>query len=118
LSNSVAGDDVEGRDQSLGAVADIFELVSFDIAWAHRQVRGGTLQRLHAGHLVDRHRADVLLRRRGGILVDRAHIGALRLERNIRPGRQPATHAMWLEVSIFLKSARPSRARCGPGCRA
>ena len=56
----LAGRDVEGGNQGLGAVTDVFELASHKIARAHRQIGGGALQRLHAGHLIDRHRAYVL----------------------------------------------------------
>jgi hypothetical protein len=34
---------------------DILELTPFDMPRLHRQGRGGTLQGLNAGHLVDRH---------------------------------------------------------------
>jgi hypothetical protein len=97
----LAGGDVEGRDQALGAVADVFELVAGDIAWPHRQVWRGALQRLHAGHLVDRYRAHVLPRRRNGVMVDRADVGALGFELGIRFRRQPAAHAMRLELGTF-----------------
>ena len=97
----LAGSDIEGRDHALCAVADVFELVTRDIARPHRQVRGGALKRLHAGHFVDRHRANVLLRCRDGLLVDRADIGAFRVELGIGRGRQPAAHAMRLEISTL-----------------
>ena len=99
---------VESRDQRLSAVADVFELTAKHLAWLHWQIRRSALQRLHAGHLVDRDGADVLLRRRGCVVVDGADISALALELRIRLGREPAAHAMRLDVGIFLKSARPA----------
>ena len=56
----LASRDIEGGHQGLGAVTDVFELASHRIAQAHRQIGGGAFQRLHAGHLIDRHRAHVL----------------------------------------------------------
>jgi hypothetical protein len=50
-----------------GAVPDVFELAPHEVARPHRQVRRRALQRLHAGHFVDRHRPDVLLRCRSGL---------------------------------------------------
>jgi hypothetical protein len=73
----------------------------------HRQGRGGTLQGLNTGHLVDRHGVHVLFdggRRR---LVDRANVGALGVEFGVRPGSQPITAAMRLEVRSFFKK-RPT----------
>ena len=86
---------------------DILELAPLDMPGLHRQGQGGTLQRLNAGHFVDRHGVHVLLgggRRR---LVDRADVGALGVEFGIRLGRQPIAAAMRLEVRIFFKK-RPT----------
>jgi hypothetical protein len=82
-------------------VADVVELPAEHLARLHRQICGGALQRLYAGHLIDRDRADVLLRRRGRLVVDGADIAALGLELRIRLGREPTAHAMWLEVGTF-----------------
>ena len=117
-SRWLAGRHVESRNHRLRAVADVFELPPGDLARLDRQVRGGALQRLHAGHFVDRHRANVLLRRRGRLMIERTDLGAFALELRVRLGREPAAHAMRLEVGLFLKSARPSRARCCRRCRA
>ena len=108
---------VESRNHRLRAMADVFELPSGDLARLNWQVRGGALQRLHAGHFVDRHRANVLLRRRGRLMIERANLGAFALELRVRRGREPAAYEMRLEVGLFLKSARPTRARCFRRCR-
>ena len=112
------GRHVESRNHRLRAVADVFELPPGDLARLDQQVGGGALQRLHAGHFVDRHRADVLLRSRRRLMIERANLGAFALELRVRLGREPAAHEMWFEVGLFLKSARPSRARCCRRCRA
>ena len=112
-ADHAAGGDIEGRDQCLGAVPDILELTPLDVPRLHRQAWGGAFQRLDAGHLVDREGLHAVLgggRRR---LVDGADVSALGLEVGIRFRRQPIAAAMRLEVAAFLKSARPSRARCG-----
>ena len=114
----LAGRYVESRNHRLRAVADVFEFPPGDLARLDRQVRGGALQRLHAGHFVDRHRANVLLRRRGRLMIEGANLGAFALELRVRLGREPAAHEMRFEVGLFLKSARPSRARCCRRCRA
>src|ERR1700712_3377505 len=67
-----------------------------DIARNRQSPGGSTFQCLHAGHLVDRDRADVLLRRGGRVLIDGADVGALGLELRVRLGREPTAHAMRL----------------------
>jgi len=86
---------------------DILELAPLDMPRLHRQGRGGTLQRLNAGHLVDRHGVHVLLGGRRCRLVDGADIGALGVEFRVRLGRQPIAVAMRLEVRSFFKK-RPT----------
>jgi len=76
----LAGRHVESRNHRLRAVADVFEFPPSDLARLNRQVGGGALQRLHAGHFVDRHRANVLPRRRGRLVIERANLGAFALE--------------------------------------
>src|SRR5580658_2691818 len=46
--------DIETGDQGLRAVAAILEFAPLDLARLHRQSRCDALQRLNAGHLVDR----------------------------------------------------------------
>ena len=48
-----AGGDIERRDEALGAVALVFVFPPLRLARLHRQARRGTLQCLHAAHLVD-----------------------------------------------------------------
>ena len=52
-ANDFAADHVEGRYQRLGAVTDIFELASGDLARVRRKARRGAFERLHAGHFVN-----------------------------------------------------------------
>src|SRR6202030_2939075 len=49
-----ADGDIETGDQGLRAVAAILEFAPLDLARLHRQPRRDALQRLNAGHLVDR----------------------------------------------------------------
>ena len=79
----------------------------FDVSGLHRQVRGGTLQRLDTGHLVDRNGLLALFGSGGGGLIHRADIGALGVECGIRLGGQPVTVAMRLEIGLFFKK-RPT----------
>ena len=60
-----AGDNVEGGDQGLRAVADIFELAPFHLPWLHGQGGRGAFQRLNAGHLIDGNGAHAFLGRGG-----------------------------------------------------
>ena len=106
-AEDLAGGDVECRDQGFGAMPDILELPPLDMSRLHRQARRGTLQRLNAGHFVDRHSVHVLLGGGRGRLVDRADIGALGVEFGIRLGRQPVAAAMRLEIGLFFKK-RPT----------
>ena len=86
---------------------DILELTPLDMSRLHRQGRSGALQRLNAGHFVDRHGVHVLLGGRRCRLVDGADIGALGVEFRVRLGRQPIAVAMRLEVRCFFKK-RPT----------
>ena len=103
----------EGGDQGLRAVAPIFEFAPLDLARPHGQTGGRPLERLNAGHLVDRHRAH-RWRVLQGTPIDRADIGAFGLEFRVRPGRQPRAQQMGLEIGFFLKSAPPGGVKCGP----
>ena len=115
-AEDLAGGDIERRDQALGAMPDILELTPFDMPRLHRQGRGGALERLNAGHLVDRHGVHILFGGSPRRLVDGADVGALGVEFGVRLRRQPITAAMRLEVRIFLKSARRSHARYSGQC--
>ena len=106
----LAGGDVEMGDQRLRTMADVFELAPFDLAGPDRQGGCDALERLDAGHLVDRDRAHRLLGF-DGAAIDAAYIDALGLEVRVGLGREPGAHAMRLEVGFFLKSAPPSGAR-------
>jgi hypothetical protein len=78
---------IERGDQGFGTVPDILELAPLDMSRLHRQARGGTFQRLDAGHFVDRNSLHVLLGGGGGGLIHRADIGALGVEVRIGLGR-------------------------------
>ena len=95
------GDDVERGDQALGPMALVFVFPPLDLTWLHRQARRSTFQCLHAAHLVDRHRADALFRGFGRRQVDRADVGAFRVELRIWLGRQPSPYAVWLKCGFF-----------------
>ena len=57
----LAGGDIETGDQGLGTMADV-RFPSFDQARLERQRRGCALERLDAGHLVDRDGANPVVR--------------------------------------------------------
>jgi hypothetical protein len=106
-ARDLAGGDIEGGDQALGAVTDVLVLPSLDPARAHRQARRGALEGLDAGHLVDRDATNVGLRALLRLAIDAADIGALLGERRIRLGGQPKAETMRLEVRFFFKK-RPT----------
>ena len=105
----LAGGDVEGGDQGLSAVAAVLELTPLDLARHHRQPWRDALQRLNAGHLVDRNRAMGVVGP-GRSLVNLADVGALGIEGGIGLRGQPGPDAMWFEVGLFFKK-RPTE-RC------
>src|SRR5215204_1046971 len=105
----LAGGDVEGGDQGLSAVTAIFELTPLDFARRHRQSRCDALQRLNAGHLVDRNRTMGLIGF-GRSLVHFADVGALGVECRIGLRGQPVPNPMRLKVGFFFKN-RPTE-RC------
>ena len=84
---------------------DVLELPPFDVPRLHRQVRGGTLQCLDTGHLVDRNGLLALFGSRG--LIHGADVGALGVEVGIGLGGQPVTAQMRLESGLFFKK-RPT----------
>jgi hypothetical protein len=106
------GRDVERRDQGFGAVPDVLELPPFDVPGLHRQALRRALQCLDSGHLVDRNGLHTLFRSRGRRLIDIADASTLRIEVGVWFGGQPVADAMWFKVRFFLKSVRPSHARC------
>ena len=57
---------IERGDKGFGSVPDILELAPLDMSRLHRQARGGTFQRLDAGHFVARNSLHVLLGGGGG----------------------------------------------------
>jgi hypothetical protein len=108
--------DIETGDQGLRAVAAILEFAPLDLARLHRQSRCDALQRLNAGHLVDRDCAMALVGAGCG-LVYLTNIGAFGVKGRIGFGRQPVTKTMRFEVGLFLKNAPPSAARCSKPSR-
>ena len=103
---------VEAGDERAGAVADVLELPSFDAPWLGGHCRGDTLEGLDTGHLVDAERRDASGGARRGQAISRADVVTCLGEARIGFGIQPTAYAMRLEVSIFLKCARPSAAQC------
>ena len=105
----LAGRDVEGGDQGLGAVAAVLELTPLDLARHHRQPRRDALQGLNAGHLIDRNGPMGLIGASRS-LVNLTDVGAFGIEGGIGLRGQPITDAMRLEVGLFFKK-RPTE-RC------
>ncbi len=95
------GDDIERGNQALGTMALVFVFPPLDLARLHGQARCGTFHGLHAAHLVDRYRAYVLVRRVRRLQIDRADVGAFRLEVGIGLGGEPAPHAVRLKCGFF-----------------
>src|SRR6202789_2446533 len=104
-----ADGDIETGDQGLRAVAAILEFAPLDLARLHRQPRRDALQRLNAGHLVDRDCAMALVGAGCG-LVDLTDVGAFGVKGRIGFWCQPVTKAMRFEVGLFFKK-RPTE-RC------
>src|ERR1700733_4787006 len=104
-----ADGDIETGDQGLRAVAAILEFAPLDLARLHRQPRRDALQRLNAGHLVDRDCAMALVGAGCG-LVDLTDIGAFGVKGRIWFWCQPVTKAVRFEVGLFFKK-RPTE-RC------
>src|SRR5262252_5156160 len=100
---------IETGDQGLRAVAAILEFAPLDLARLHRQLRRGALQRLNAGHLVDRDCAMALVGAGCG-LVNLTDIGAFGVKGRIGFCRQPVTKAVRFKVGLFFKK-RPTE-RC------
>ena len=96
-----AGYDIEPRDQGLCAMAFVFELSPFDVAWLHRQSFGGAFQGLDAGHLVNRNGLAALFGHGGCRLIDLADVSAFPVEVGIRLWGQPVTAEMRLDGSFF-----------------
>src|ERR1700716_121216 len=101
--------DIETGDQGLRAVAAILEFARLDLARLHRQPRRDALQRLNAGHLVDRD-CPMALVGAGCGLVNLTDVGAFGVKGRIGFWRQPVTKAMRFEVGLFFKK-RPTE-RC------
>jgi hypothetical protein len=97
----VPGGNIKRRDQALRPMALVFVFPPLDLARLHRQARRGPFQGLHAAHLVDRHRADALLRHLRRLQVNRADVGGFRLELRIGLGREPAPYAVRLKRGLF-----------------
>src|SRR6516164_4889171 len=101
--------DIETGDQGLRAVAAILEFEPLDFARLHRQPRRDALQRLNAGHLVDRDCAMALVGAGSG-LINLTDIGAFGVKGRIWFWRQPVTKAVRFKVGFFFKK-RPTE-RC------
>lgn len=105
-----AGDDIEGGNQGLGAVAPVFKFLSLDLPGPHWQRRRQPFQRLDTGHFVDRDRADrIRIRQRAA--VDLTNIPAFTIKVGVELRRQPRTQTVRLEIGTFLKCARQYVAR-------
>ena len=58
VGKHLAGGHIESADQRLRSVADVLELLMFDVARVHRQGRGSAFKCLDARHLIDQDRLD------------------------------------------------------------
>jgi hypothetical protein len=68
-SNHLSGGHIQIGDQTLGAMAAIFEFLAFDVTGLHRQGRVETLQSLDAGHLISAcHMGTLRSECRGGLI--------------------------------------------------
>lgn len=105
----LAGDDIERGDQGQGTVADVLVLAQLGPAGAHRQGGRGTLQGLHAGHLVDAARLDA-----GGGASGREPIGfadvlAFLVELLIARRVEPTADAVRLEIGLAQETPYGAR---------
>ena len=96
----------------------VFELAPFDMSWRHGQAFGGAFQGLDPGHLVDRNGLTTLFGHGRRRLIHRANVSTFLVEARIGLRCQPVTVEMRLKVRLFLKSARPNRARYFRRCHA
>src|SRR5512144_2370184 len=92
-------------------MADVLTLAPLDVARLQGNGRSRPLQRLDPGHLIDRHGTLILLGTDGRLRIGGTDVLALRGKGLIGYRRQPAAHAVRLEVGFFLKSAPPSAVR-------
>ncbi len=96
-----AGDNVEGSDQGLRAVADILELAPLYHPWLHGQRWRGAFQRLNAGHLVYGNGAHTFRRGGRGIEIGGTNSAALGFKIGIGLGREPIPDTMGLKRRFF-----------------
>jgi hypothetical protein len=75
-----AGDNIEGSDQGLRAVADIFELAPLYHSRLHRQRGRGAFERLNTGHLVNGKGAHTFRRGGRGFEIGETNSGTLGLK--------------------------------------
>ena len=81
-----AGNNIEGGNQGLRAVADIFELAPFYLPWLHGQGGCGAFKRLNAGHLIDGNGAHAFLGRGRCFEIGGANTCALGFKIGVRLG--------------------------------
>ncbi len=92
---------IEGGDQGLRAMADVFVFAPFHRPRPHGQRWGGALKRLDTRHLINRDRTNPCLRPLLRGAVDLADIDAFLVKLRIRLDRQPIADAMRLQVRLF-----------------
>ena len=94
-------------------MALVFELAPRHQAWSRRQIRGESLQRLHARHFVGAHGALPNLDAFGRSAIDGAHVSDLGITIGVGDRSEPIAHSVRLQVGRFSTTARHDVARCG-----
>lgn len=109
-STHLAGGDLEGGDQGLGAVASVLELHGHRLAGRHRQVRSQAFQGLNRGHLVGAH--DQFVGAVWRLLVEGADVRDPFVLPGVGRGVEPVAEAMGVQRffwSTFRKWPAESR---------
>lgn len=92
---------IEGGDQGLRTMADVFVFAPLHKTRSHRLRWRGALQRLDAGHFINRDGTNAFLRPFLRFGVNMADISTFLVKQRVRLGRQPIADAMRLQVRLF-----------------
>ncbi len=116
--HDLPGGHVEVGNQTLRAMALVFEFLALDVTGLHGQGGMQTLQRLDASHFIGTHHMHALRSKRRCCLIDLAHRADLRGEFSgvVRRGSEPVPLAMRLQRAHLLKSAPPCAAKSARQC--